>query len=558
MQKFILLFLCFFRLEYSISQQTSDSLNNKSFKELENYIKEGKKETSDLVPIAKAYLKKAKLRGDAINLTLGYKYMSKAYKPNYERCIIYLDSAINVSVNLKHNIYPALLYTNKGVRHSQQGKYKDALDNYLKAIEFSKKYWNEDLFYANTHNVAFLKSELGYHKEALEIYKKTFNYEKNKKLRDSSKYLLLHYALANSYTFNKIHDTASIMNREGIIMAKKLNDRRYHCYIFNEGINLYNQAKYEIAIDSIFKAIPSFSDDFDKGLLMQAYLFLGKAYQAINEKEKTLLYYKKIDSLFLETKYVLLETREPYEFLINYYKKLNNKSLQLSYVERLIEVDSILDSNYQYLAYNITKRYDTPLLLSEKEELIEDLLDNKKQSNSLLWVLSIILTISILGFYFYYQKQRLYKKRFEELIAKQEEKSKSTNNKIKSKKVLDIAQELVDSVLEYLEKFEEQEDYLSRNITLTSLAKNIGTNTKYLSNIVNHYKGKNFKSYLNDLRINYVIQTLQNDSILRKYEIKAIAREVGFNNAESFSSAFYKKTGIYPSFFIKQLEVANT
>ena len=37
----------------------------------------------------------------------------------------------------------------------------------------------------------------------------------------------------------------------------------------------------------------------------------------------------------------------------------------------------------------------------------------------------------------------------------------------------------------------------------------------------------------------------------------AIAQEVGFNNSESFSKAFYKKTGIYPSYFIKQLEKEN-
>jgi AraC-like DNA-binding protein len=35
--------------------------------------------------------------------------------------------------------------------------------------------------------------------------------------------------------------------------------------------------------------------------------------------------------------------------------------------------------------------------------------------------------------------------------------------------------------------------------------------------------------------------------------MSAIAEEIGFNNAQTFSSAFYKKTGIYPSYFINQL-----
>ena len=553
-RKFILLlFIIFLKFEYSQSQQISDSLNNKSFEELESYIKSSKNNTEVILPVAKVYLRNAKLKEDTIYIALGYKFMSKAYKPDYEKCIIYIDSAISISVNLKHNIYPALLYTNKGVRHSQQGKYKKALDSYLKAIEFSKKYWNEDLFYANTHNLAFLKSELGLHKEALGIYKKTFKYEANKKIRDSSMYLMSHYVLSNSYTFNKLIDSASMMNKEGVKMAKKSKDIMYG-YILNEGINEYHKAHYKIAIDSIVKTIPSFSNDFDKGLLMQAYLYLGKSYEAINDTEKTLSYYKKIDSIFRETKYVLPQTREPYEFLINYYKKKNDKNLQLHYIEKLIEVDSVLDNNYQYLSLNITKKYDTPLLLSEKEDLIEELLVKKEKSNNLIWILIFILSFSFIGFYFYYKKQRLYKKRFEELIADKKKESRLIKSALKTKKELNIPKELINSILEYLEKFEEENIYLDRNINLTHLSEKIGTNTKYLSNIINHYKQKNFKSYLNDLRIDYVVNTLQSDSKLRKYEIKAIAREVGFNNAESFSNAFYKKTGIYPSFFIKQLE----
>ena len=36
--------------------------------------------------------------------------------------------------------------------------------------------------------------------------------------------------------------------------------------------------------------------------------------------------------------------------------------------------------------------------------------------------------------------------------------------------------------------------------------------------------------------------------------IKATAKESGFKSAESFSKSFYKVYGIYPSFYLKQLE----
>ena len=55
------------------------------------------------------------------------------------------------------------------------------------------------------------------------------------------------------------------------------------------------------------------------------------------------------------------------------------------------------------------------------------------------------------------------------------------------------------------------------------------------------------------MRINHTLDILQSDATIQKYTIKAIANEVGFKNAESFSNAFYKKTGLKPSYYIKEL-----
>ena len=77
---------------------------------------------------------------------------------------------------------------------------------------------------------------------------------------------------------------------------------------------------------------------------------------------------------------------------------------------------------------------------------------------------------------------------------------------------------------------------------------------KYLSKIINEHKNKPFIQYVNDLRIDYALNELQNKKRLRNYTINALANEFGFNSAESFNSAFYKKTKIKCSFYIKELE----
>ncbi|MNF84413.1 DNA-binding transcriptional regulator ChbR [compost metagenome] len=113
---------------------------------------------------------------------------------------------------------------------------------------------------------------------------------------------------------------------------------------------------------------------------------------------------------------------------------------------------------------------------------------------------------------------------------------------------------MVNQILEKLKRFESKKEYLQSNITIQMLSTTFETNTKYVSKIVNTYKGKTFIQYINDLRIDYAIVQLQKDNKLQKYTIHALASEFGFNSAESFSAAFQKKTGIKPTYFIKELE----
>ncbi|WP_408612445.1 helix-turn-helix domain-containing protein [Chryseobacterium fluminis] len=79
-------------------------------------------------------------------------------------------------------------------------------------------------------------------------------------------------------------------------------------------------------------------------------------------------------------------------------------------------------------------------------------------------------------------------------------------------------------------------------------------NTFYLSEIIDTHKGKNFNSYLNDLRIDYVLERLVKDKKFRSYKLPAIAEEIGYNNVQAFAVAFKKKTGTTPAIYIKEIE----
>ena len=116
-----------------------------------------------------------------------------------------------------------------------------------------------------------------------------------------------------------------------------------------------------------------------------------------------------------------------------------------------------------------------------------------------------------------------------------------------------ISPEILSDVIRNLNDFENQKGYLDKDISLNSLAKQLGTNHSYLSKIINQIKHKSFKHYLNDLRIAHAYEELQQDALKRRYTIEAIAFDNGFRSAESFSKKFKERYGLYPSQFLKEL-----
>jgi len=117
-----------------------------------------------------------------------------------------------------------------------------------------------------------------------------------------------------------------------------------------------------------------------------------------------------------------------------------------------------------------------------------------------------------------------------------------------------IDQEVITTVLKKLDDFEIKKEFLQHDVNLAMVAKKCNTNTKYLSKIIHSYKGKSFVNYINNLRVDYILKELKINPTLQKYTIKSISEEIGFNTAESFSTAFKKKTGIRPSYYIKELK----
>ena len=117
-----------------------------------------------------------------------------------------------------------------------------------------------------------------------------------------------------------------------------------------------------------------------------------------------------------------------------------------------------------------------------------------------------------------------------------------------------VPEEIRKDILEKLAEFERSEQFMSKDLDMYSLAQQIGTNTTYLSIVINHYKKMNFPTYVKDLKIKTAISQLSENPDLLKYNYQGLAEIFGFKTGESFSKAFYNKTGVYPSKFLEELK----
>lgn len=67
-----------------------------------------------------------------------------------------------------------------------------------------------------------------------------------------------------------------------------------------------------------------------------------------------------------------------------------------------------------------------------------------------------------------------------------------------------------------MREFEQSNTFLQSSFSLANLASLLGTNTKYLTYVLNKYYQKDFNTFINELRIDYIIQKLQIELFSRR------------------------------------------
>ncbi|TPN87970.1 helix-turn-helix domain-containing protein [Aquimarina algicola] len=531
-----------------------DSLKNKSYNYLEKRYYNSGNDLEAARVYANAYLNLAKKEKNSIKIANGFLYLSEA--SSEKKSLKYADSIIfygkkskNKELLIKGNIQ-------KGIQFYFLAEYNKSLSKLLDAQKIAVEENNHFQQVVIKHHIGNLKNVTKQREEALEIFRSNIKYFDKKDIEspeEKRQYLKSLFRLANIYNIKRNLDSAEIINKRGIKESLQTeNQYMYPVFLACYGSTLQLSGRVDMALDSLKKSANLTKNR--KARLASIYLIICRIERDRGNNQQYENYLLKIDSMYANYPETIKETKIAYEALVKLYRDNKNHEQQLIFMNKLIRLDSILDLKFQNINKDIARNYENRNLIHEKENLIKKLGEGKKQYSYFLFFTSMAIISLLFLIYFFYKKKKIYQTRFNQLMKDQSSPKNQTKKLVQIKKQDSIPEEIVESILEGLRKFETEKKYLSKNISLKELATTLKTNTSYLSFVINSQEKKNFSKYISDLRIQYSIDRIKEDKKFRSYTIKAIANEVGFKSQEAFSKAFYKKTGLYPSYFINNIQ----
>ena len=545
----------------SVFSKDTDPKTYDYYREKYQYFEEG---NARAFLYLKPYIQKAKDEKKYDELFQAYKDAT-FYSKSIHQKLQYADSCIDAAYKSKSDDQISSSYVLRGsIYYAKQKKYKLALDEYLMAYKYSKN--SSDLYLKNkiSYHLGVVKNYLGYHEEALELFKICLEHfetesignsstKENKIYNNQKGYLNSLHQMIICYRNLKDFKKADSLINIGLLKTFNnkdfLQERSY--FLKCKGVSEYNYTKYKSSISYLEESLGLLKDDF--AWKSFNYFYIGKSYKALNNDSLAITNFKKIDSIFNKHEFILPELRENYELLINYSKQNKDREKQLYYTTQLLKADSILSRDFAYISLKIHREYDTNTLLEEKGKL--------EKANTWGGFLILCLVIIAGGLVWILVKRRKKEKNTVEKYSELEEKLRTenyknpetttTNPETYDDKKSQITQSLKQDLLKKLKNFEDKKQFTQKGLTIQKLAIQFETNSNYLSHVINEQKGMNFNKYIGDLRIRHITCLLFEKNIYLNYTIDSLAKECGIASRQNFSDLFFEINGIRPTDFIK-------
>lgn len=486
------------------------------------------------------YLKKrARAEKDSAAVSWGHygNYLFRKYPEN----VPYLDSLIysTKGLNTVEEIFG--LATNAD-HYYYWNDFSKALTYYLKTRQLSLALDNDYYIKYSTGALADIKFLSAEYSESLALYHSYKNMESDNELE-------LIFNIANChYELNNI-DSLSYYSRLGINRAIKEKDTlNYESFLRLNGVSHYKKGNLKRALDSLQKSRRIYLDSTN---LASSYYYTALTFEAMGNRDSLISYFRKIDSLNQEPKVYFPEIKNVYVRLYENAKKNNEEEEQLSFIEKYMYADSVLQSRTKGLISRIDRDYDLPLIQERRTEL--RVAKSTRKTLTYTIILLVVALVSVVAYFL--QRSLVQKKRLKEAIGNPQNflKAIPAPKLIIDSKKTTLTPELIVQLDDFFEEFSKNKGFLDSSISLQQLASEANTNPSYLSKYLNEHKG-GYTDYINSLRVQYAFSDMASNPKILIFTLDHIAKQYGFTSLRAFNRAFDKFLKIKPRDYLSQIK----
>lgn len=484
------------------------------------------------------------------------------------------ERATGISLELKY----------KGDACYNAGRYPEALDYYTQALDRANSEGQDSIYYACTGNIGNVYAVMGDNRHALHYYLKGYQASVNRGDREMQ-WSFVTNIVALYCRMGNVDEARDFFKLQMNIGSIDVTRSKYHALANQAQISIaagdINMAEYYIkeTIEyAIAKRLPVQYKIFPTMNLAEIKLGHGDAREAFN------LYKQCVDSLL---------GYKDLPVLVGIYRKMHEASVAMGdtvgadiYRNKYLSLsDSVFNTSQFNIAAGKLFEYEN----AETQKRVDNLINRNRLQLIVIGVFIVLVVALALLYIVLRRRNRMLLDARQTLMRKNEEllagdrrqkklleqyvaalnnlENRITNSPeavvmqsnnltvddgIKKQASISLTEEqrnrLLNSITSVLENVEV---IANSDFNLNMLAEMVGTNTKYVSWVINDTYGKNFKTLLNEYRIREACRRMADREHYGNVTIQTIYEELGYSSAAGFINAFRNVNGMTPSAYLR-------
>jgi tetratricopeptide (TPR) repeat protein len=443
-----------------------------------------------------------------------------------EESVYYYLKALKVREKQNRPIEVAYLYLNLGGFYCQPPYGDQGFKSFEKALALfrQEKFFKGEAYAYNLMGMTYFDRKD--YQNALKYYRQSLAINALDTITLRSQYAFNLTNIGGTWFALKRYDSARIYYARSLQFSNRDQDLiPLSCTYLALGELNTRQKHFDLAIEFINKGLYYSKLANYRGQWEQAYALLSECYTARGDHEQALVYLKRGNEI----------------------------------------KDSIVTERAQKEVANMMVKYET----EKKDEQISILNDDSmaKQAKIRYAVFTILLLISIAGLMGYLAWQYYRKKLMPQVQTLQFIQDKITIEKEGDNRRLRALDKVLPPELrpftEHLQPTSEfnkdvivqlerlllkDKIFLNENLTLAETSHLLGTNTSYLSRLINDHYQVNYSAFLNKYRVEEAKKMILDDQF-NNFSMEGIAKSSGFRSKSTFNQVFKQATGLTPTEF---------